>query len=98
MKKGLYSIRDEKSGIYCPPYCVVSRGIAIRDFADLVMDKSTVLFKHPGDYRLYYMGDFDDLSGRVDSIIPEYVLSGTDVSINAPIEGGKEVISNGEKS
>lgn len=58
-----YSIYDRKAAIYHAPFFGVSHGVAVRTVMDLVNDRSTTLSRHPADYVLYCVGQFDDTSG-----------------------------------
>jgi len=66
----IYSIFDSKSGIFSVPYFVINDNVALRSFADVVNDPSTTVFRHPTDYVLYKIGEFDDSTGRLTSITP----------------------------
>lgn len=79
MKVSVFSILDVKSGVFSQPFCMQARGAAVRAFADLVADKSTSISKHPADYRLHLLGEFDDNSGALLPLPqPEFLYAGTD--------------------
>lgn len=63
MNLNAYTVFDRKSGVYHAPYFAVSDGAAVRSFADLANDPQTQVGRHPGDYVLYRIGEFDDASG-----------------------------------
>lgn len=65
MKLLLCSVYDSKVSAYAPPFPAKTRGEAIRIFSDAVRDPSTLLSKHPEDYRLFLLGEFDDNSGHI---------------------------------
>ena len=58
-----FSIFDSKLGKYFAPTFMPSRGIAIRQFSDQAMDENTPIGKHPADYTLFEVGQFDDDKG-----------------------------------
>lgn len=64
------SIHDVKAGRFSPPMCYVSLGVAARAFADAVLNED-VLSKHPGDYSLFQIGEFDDVSAQMVNMVPE---------------------------
>lgn len=66
-----YSIYDRKALQYHPPFHAAADGAAARMVADLVADPNTTIGRHPGDYVLYYVGDYDDQTG---AMIPAKVL------------------------
>ncbi len=63
MKYKIYSIYDSKSEAYTLPFFYQLDNQAKRTFGDWVNDKEHVFGKHPEDYTLYLMGEFDASSG-----------------------------------
>lgn len=61
----LLSVYDVKSEAYSKPVAVPAVGAGIRAFADAINEGSTDYAKHPEDYDMYEMGDFDDVSGVI---------------------------------
>lgn len=68
MELKVFSIRDAKGECYHPPFYKKTIGEAERDFRSLVNDKDSNVFKYPEDYDLYYMGTFDDSTGKLESL------------------------------
>lgn len=64
----LFAVYDVKGCAYGTPMFVVTRGIAVRGFADAVAKPETGLNQHPGDYSLYELGEYDPNSGRITSL------------------------------
>lgn len=61
MKLQIICIRDIIANCYpFPPMFVAHLGGAVRDFGDQCRDKTTQLGKHPDDYELYHVGEWDD--------------------------------------
>lgn len=58
-----YSIYDRKALVYSPPFYAVNHGSAIRMVTDTVSDPNTSLSRHPADYVLYHVGQWDDAKG-----------------------------------
>lgn len=58
-----FSIFDVKADTYSPPFWKPTVGLAIRDFADLANNPDTVVGRHPGDFKLVQVGEFDDQVG-----------------------------------
>lgn len=69
---GVFCIRDGALGAYTRPFFVPSKGIAIRAFTDEVNNPQSDFFKHPTDYELYHLGDWDDQFARFD-LLPQPV-------------------------
>lgn len=63
----LVSVFDSASGVFARPFPVVAIGQAVRDFTDEVnrVADDNPLHKHPEDYALHLIGDFDDNAGTV---------------------------------
>lgn len=62
MKLQILTVRDIVADC-CPfaPMYVHHLGAAIRDFGDQCRDKNTPLGKHPSDYELFHVGEWDDV-------------------------------------
>lgn len=59
------SVYDKKVNAFASPFFVRSQGEAIRSFTDACQDGQTVFCKHPEDYLLFQIGEFDDGSGAL---------------------------------
>lgn len=72
----VYSIRDTKSGVYWQPLHQKTHGEAERTFKSLVEDEKTLIHKYPEDFELYYLGEFNDETGKVDFLdTPQHVVA-----------------------
>lgn len=58
-----FSIYDSKAAAYAPPFFMARMELALRAFKDLVADPGSQVHKHPEDYSLYLVGEFDDNTG-----------------------------------
>lgn len=63
MKYGMFSIYDEKAQAYLPPFILPETGMAIRTFGDCINSQEHQFGKHPADYTLYQIAEFDDDTG-----------------------------------
>lgn len=61
----LCSIHDTKSEGWMNPLVFQANAQAVRSFADAVRNKESDIGKHPEDYHLYVIGEFDPHSGVV---------------------------------
>lgn len=75
-----YAVRDEKVGAFMPPFPMRSDGEAIRGFVDACSDKSTSFNKHPADFVLFRVGEFDDIAGRFIPCDPTEVMTALQAS------------------
>lgn len=64
MELKMYSIRDAKSEVFNPPFFNKTHGEAERNFQMLCNDEKSNVAKFPEDYDLYYLGSYDDNSGK----------------------------------
>lgn len=75
----MYAIFDEKGQMYSSPFCLAHDSQAIRAFGDTACDATSRINKHPDDYRLYWLGTFDDCSGRVEGLsVPEFLVKASE--------------------
>lgn len=68
MIRKVVSVFDAKSGVYMTPFVALTIGEAVRIFEDAVKDDKTLLNKHPADFVLYHIADFDDVAGEYVSL------------------------------
>lgn len=61
----MYSIRDAAVSVYHPPYFQANDYEALRSFATVANDSKTSIHQHPQDYDLYYIGEYDDNTGKM---------------------------------
>lgn len=78
MKVKIFSILDAKTGAYMQPFFALAIGQAARMFGDNVNDTTSGMNKHPEDYVLYHIGEFDDNSGELTPTGPNYVNKALD--------------------
>lgn len=72
----IFSIFDKATGVYSQPHFMLHKGQMIRAFSDEVNNPESQFFKHPGDFTLYLLGEYDDNSGALSPLAqPEFVCS-----------------------
>lgn len=64
MIQKIFTIYDSKMEAYMQPFFMVSKGAAIRAFTDSVNNKETQFNKHPEDFTLFDVGEYDDSTGK----------------------------------
>lgn len=64
MKQLMYTIYDEKAEVFLPPFFVPTEGIAGRAFRDCINSGDHQFSKHPGDYTLFYLAEFNQDTGE----------------------------------
>lgn len=78
MTQKMFSIRDSKGEFYSSPFYKKTDAEAQRDFATLVRDGNNQVSKYPEDFDLYFIGTFDDITGKVDALAtPHHVIKAT---------------------
>lgn len=68
-----YSIRDAKADSFALPFYVKLEGEALRHFQGLVNDDRTTISKFPEDFDLYFVGEFDQNTGKFEPVVPVHV-------------------------
>jgi len=58
-------VKDRAADVFNRPFFVPHRNVAVRDFTDEVNRAApdNALHKHPDDFDLYLLGQFDDSNG-----------------------------------
>lgn len=59
----VFSVYDKKSAAYAPPFFYHHKGQALRAFEDAVNDANSPLHKHPEDFSLFLLGEWNEVSG-----------------------------------
>lgn len=82
MKMRMYSILDSKVASYSLPFYAQTDASAVRKFSDVVNDGSVAnndYFRHPEDFSLFFVGEFDDSVGSLDVVVPQALVSAVSV-------------------
>lgn len=76
MKTELYVIYDSKAQIYNKPFHQVNRDTAIRAAHSLATDPQGEVSRHPEDYALFQIGNYEDTTAQIDLFAqPEHVIN-----------------------
>lgn len=60
----IFAIKDRATNAFMQPFFAPTIGAAVRAFVDGMNDDNTPMAKHPDDYDLWHLGDFDDQVGH----------------------------------
>lgn len=73
-------VRDAAANVYGVPMFLASKGQAIRSFSDEVqrVAADNMLNKHPEDFELFYVGEYDDSDATFDAVPPTSLIRGAD--------------------
>lgn len=75
MEKKIYSIKDSQTGIYNPPFYQHTHGEAERTVKGLLADPNALPAQYPEHFDLYYLGIFDDNTGKLEALdTPQHVI------------------------
>lgn len=70
-----YSIFDRKALTYHAPFFAHTNGSAVRSLSDIANDPNTAIGRHPSDYVLYCVADYDDQTAVLTPLRPlEHVV------------------------
>lgn len=69
----VFSVFDSKAAAYALPFFLPRVEVAIRSFRDAVRNPEHDMHRHPEDYSLHLLGEFDDASGAFTSRAPVLV-------------------------
>lgn len=64
----LFSVYDNGVKAYMQPFFVRSKGEAMRSWGDTVNDPKTAFYKHPQDFTLFELGEYDDETGKITNL------------------------------
>lgn len=79
------SIHDSKAMAWSVPISFQAAGQAIRAFSDQVNNPESDFGRHPEDYSLFVVGEFDEQSGNVVSVVPEVLATGVNLVNNGKV-------------
>jgi len=79
----VFAIRDRALDCFGQPFFAPSVGAALRSFSDEInrQDPNNALARHPEDYDLFTLGEYDDQTGEFDTCRPSQVAVGKDLVI-----------------
>lgn len=63
MRYQVFAVRDSAVDAFGRPMFMQAKGQAMRSFTDEVNRADSDMAKHPADYELYFLGEFDDAGG-----------------------------------
>lgn len=76
MKKIMLAVYDSKVESYGVPFPADTVAQGVRDFTDAVNDSKTMFCKHPEDYSLFVLGEFDGSNGSLAALpAPRQVIT-----------------------
>ena len=61
----IYAIKDQAIEAFSQPFFVQAQGQAVRMFMDETKNEQSQINRHPADFELWYIGEFDEQTGTV---------------------------------
>lgn len=61
----IYSIFDLKAQAFSAPFTHVNDEVAKRVLRDMLASNNSIYSRHPEDFALYFVGEFDDASAQI---------------------------------
>jgi len=81
MKLQAMAVYDEKASLFGHPFFSVTVGQGVRVFTDYVRDPQSSIHKHPEDFKLYCIGQYDDEAGElVAEMPPRFIVTAQEVA------------------
>ncbi|AXL14728.1 nonstructural protein [Microviridae sp.] len=92
MKTKAFAIYDSKTEAYLPPFFVEHAGSAIRSFTDACNKDDHEFGKHPEDYTLFELGEYDSDTGQMSPYdAKKSLITGIEVVTSKAIPGQLEL-------
>ena len=73
MKINLYVIHDAVAAIYNKPFYLVNDQVALRSAGALAMDENSEISKHPEDYTMWCIGEYEDTTAEIETFEPRLI-------------------------
>lgn len=64
-KLQIFAVYDKKALAYNNPFYYHQKGQALRGFEDAINDTQSPFSKHPEDFSLFHLGEFNDTTGVI---------------------------------
>jgi hypothetical protein len=75
MIKKIYAVRDNKINDFIT-FVVLPNVVEVtRQFTQVANDQNSKIHEYPEDHDLYYLGEIDTESGKIESVTPEYIVN-----------------------
>lgn len=88
MKLEIYSMYDAKLNSYGRPFYLLNEAQAIRAMVDLMIDGDSDPARHPEDFILFKLGNFDDSNAVITADTPKIICKLHELKIANILDGG----------
>ena len=76
MKLKVYSVYDQAAKAFTQPFYLHNDGLAVRSFQDNVNHQDSQISKHPDQFTLFLIGEFNDVDGTITCHEPKSLGTG----------------------
>lgn len=87
----IFSVLDRAADAFLPPFTAANEGVAIRMVQDALEDENHQLSRHTRDFSLHLLGEFDEVTGEIQSRV-EKILECIQLVRSKVRERGTEVV------
>lgn len=88
----VFAVRDSKIDAFLSPFFMKTTGEALRGWQDVVNNSETAFCRHPNDFCLFQIAEYDELKGTFTNLTSPISL-GLAVEFKAkPNEGGTPLL------
>ncbi|AXH73542.1 MAG: nonstructural protein [Microviridae sp.] len=70
MKLRIYTVYDSKAEAFLPPFNAGNDALAVRSCADCLKEDTHPFARHPDDYTLFKLGEWDDTTAVYELVTP----------------------------
>ena len=79
----IFAIRDQKTDQFANPMFLITKAHAIRSFADAINEKdaNNQLRKHPEDFEMFHLGEYNTNTGEIIPTRPTSVATATELFV-----------------
>lgn len=81
MKRRMFSVHDSCSGVFGPIMICITNEEAVRNFAYACKNNETIR-DHPEHFTLFFLGIFDDSSGKIEAEDKVSLVNGVEMSVD----------------
>lgn len=68
MKMQVFAVYDSKAEVFGLPLFFTAKGLAVRAFDEQCNNPESQMYKHPGDFTLFHLGEYDQDTGLMVSL------------------------------
>lgn len=76
MMYAIVAVYDSAMEAYGRPIFTASQGVALRSFKEEIVNPESQMSRHPEDYSLWYLGEYNETDGSFRSSKPSLIISG----------------------